>query len=107
MDEVYLSGNQLTEALPSNNDQGTSTSNYELAVLDLSHNHFTGTIPNELTQLTSLEVFDVAYNNLSGKCTKFTAQFGTFNDSIYRGNPFLYCTFPVQRREPPLPPIAS
>ncbi|KAF8692257.1 hypothetical protein HU200_039862 [Digitaria exilis] len=34
--------------------------------LDLSHNELSGPIPWQLTQLSSLEVFSVAYNNLTG-----------------------------------------
>lgn len=57
--------------------------------LDLSYNNLTGTIPGELTELTNLAVFSVAYNNLSGKIPEMTAQFGTFLENSYVGNPYL------------------
>jgi len=36
-----------------------------------------------------LEVFSVAYNNLSGKTPERKAQFGTFDESSYEGSPLL------------------
>ncbi|KAJ4770540.1 receptor like protein 9 [Rhynchospora pubera] len=72
-----------------------------LEELDLSYNNFAGTlppwqIPRELTKLTSLEVFSVAYNNLSGPTLDLKAQFGTFDNRIYEGNPNL-CGPPLSK----------
>ena len=57
--------------------------------LDLSHNNLSGEIPSILINLNSLEVFNVAYNNLSSKLPGMKAQFGTFRNDSYEGNPFL------------------
>ncbi|KAB2039747.1 hypothetical protein ES319_D02G031700v1 [Gossypium barbadense] len=57
--------------------------------LDLSYNNLSGEIPNQLVELNSLEVFSVAHNNLSGSIPEPKAQFGTFIESSYEGNPFL------------------
>ena len=53
--------------------------------LDLSHNEWRGPIPWQLTQMSSLEVFSVAYNNLSG-CIPNSGQFSSFNMESYLGN---------------------
>lgn len=63
--------------------------------LDLSHNNLNGNI-SQLTQLNFLVVFNVAHNNLSGKTTEMVAQFRTFDNSSYEGNPFL-CGPPVSK----------
>ncbi|KAK8490336.1 hypothetical protein V6N11_055657 [Hibiscus sabdariffa] len=57
--------------------------------LDLSHNNLSGEIPNQLVELNTLEVFSVAYNNLSGSIPEPKAQFETFIESSYEGNPLL------------------
>ncbi|KAK8548446.1 hypothetical protein V6N12_061360 [Hibiscus sabdariffa] len=61
----------------------------QLESLDLSYNNLTGEIPNQLVELKFLEVFSVAHNNLSGSIPEPKAQFGTFDESSYEGNPFL------------------
>lgn len=38
-----------------------------LEILDLSHNHLYGTLPEGLTSLKNLGFLDVSYNNLCGK----------------------------------------
>ncbi|WCJ41971.1 receptor like protein 1 [Euphorbia peplus] len=57
--------------------------------LDLSYNNLQGSIPHQLTRLTSIEVFNVSYNNLSGPAPSRVAQFATFDENSYKGNPFL------------------
>ncbi|KAG4156899.1 hypothetical protein ERO13_D02G027250v2, partial [Gossypium hirsutum] len=81
---LNLSYNNLTGVIPS------SFSNLkQIESLDLSYNSLSGEIPNQLVELNSLEVFNVAHNNLSGSIPEPKAQFGTFIESSYEGNPFL------------------
>ncbi|EOY19735.1 Receptor like protein 15, putative [Theobroma cacao] len=61
----------------------------QIESLDLSYNSLSGRIPMQLIELNSLEVFSVAHNNLSGSTLERKAQFGTFDESSYEGNPFL------------------
>ncbi|KAL4310553.1 hypothetical protein GQ457_01G033300 [Hibiscus cannabinus] len=61
----------------------------QIESLDLSYNNLSGEIPNKLIELNSLEIFSVAHNNLSGRIPEPKAQFGTFDESSYEGNPFL------------------
>ncbi|CAK9153156.1 unnamed protein product [Ilex paraguariensis] len=81
---LNLSHNNLLGSIPA------SLSNLShIESLDLSYNNLTGSIPSELIKLNFLEVFSVAYNNLSGKTPDLKAQFATFSESSYEGNPYL------------------
>ncbi|CAI0388883.1 unnamed protein product [Linum tenue] len=66
----------------------------QIESLDLSHNNLGGVIPSQITELHSLSTFSVAYNNLSRKCPQKVAQFSTFDEDIFEGNPLLNCTLP-------------
>lgn len=81
---LNLSRNSLTGPIPA-----ALSGLKNIECLDLSYNYLTGTIPGELTHLTSLAVFSVAYNNLSGRIPEMNAQFGTFMEDSYAGNPHL------------------
>ncbi|KAK8294594.1 hypothetical protein V6Z12_D05G010200 [Gossypium hirsutum] len=61
----------------------------QIESLDLSHNNLSGKIPPQLVGLYRLSYFSVAYNNLSGSTPAWTAQFATFDESSYVGNPLL------------------
>ncbi|KAG8643668.1 hypothetical protein MANES_11G059572v8 [Manihot esculenta] len=80
---LNLSHNHIIGSIP------VSFSNLRsLESLDLGNNNLSGEIPSELVALTFLETFNVSYNNLSGRVPN-GAQFGTFDENNYRGNPGL------------------
>ncbi|XP_038699721.1 receptor-like protein 15 [Tripterygium wilfordii] len=81
---LNLSHNNLIGPIPE-----TFSNLKSLESLDLSYNYLNGRIPPQFTELNSLEVFTVAHNNLSGPVPDRKAQFGTFDESSYEGNPRL------------------
>ncbi|KAK8477090.1 hypothetical protein V6N11_049373 [Hibiscus sabdariffa] len=88
---LNLSHNNLTGPIPS-----TFSKLKQIESLDLSYNNLIGRIPSELTELTALEIFTVAYNDLSGPLPDRKAQFGTFDESSYKGNSLL-CGPPLSK----------
>ncbi|CAN0900918.1 Receptor-like protein 56, partial [Linum grandiflorum] len=106
---MNLSHNELTGPIPS-----AFSSLDQMESLDISYNNLTGSIPPQLVDLHSLAVFSVAYNNLSGKTPERIAQFATFDQDCYDGNPFLCgwplptkCSTPREMPSPALMPFAE
>ncbi|MBA0750047.1 hypothetical protein Gogos_003911 [Gossypium gossypioides] len=98
LDEITVTRideNQMEEKVDYTTKRATYIYKGNILNLDLSRNNLSGIIPTELTELYTLEVFNVSYNNLPGSIPYQKSQFATFDESIYMANPFL-C-------RPPLP----
>ncbi|KAJ0075333.1 hypothetical protein Patl1_34647 [Pistacia atlantica] len=88
---LNLSHNNLTRPIPL-----TFSNLKQIESLNLSYNNLNRKIHSQLVELNNLAVFSVAHNNLLGKLPDRIAQFGTFEESSYEGNPF-FCEQPLPK----------
>ncbi|EHA8586502.1 putative inactive receptor kinase [Cocos nucifera] len=75
--DLNLSGNSFTGPIPFSNSQGTiapssdvpvlPTENSSLVSLDLSNNTLNGSLPQEIGELTALQLLNIGRNNISGQ----------------------------------------
>ncbi|KAL3830274.1 hypothetical protein ACJIZ3_019076 [Penstemon smallii] len=77
--ELQLGNNQLSGALPS------MPLNLQIA-LNLSHNHFTGSIPFTLSRLIGLEVLDLSNNEFSGEIPNFFMDMSSLTQLVLSNN---------------------
>lgn len=71
-----------------------------LEMLDLSYNNLSGELPGSLSQLTELNRFNVSYNPLLSGTFPATAQFGTFDEQSFLGDPLISLQGST-RKQPP------
>jgi hypothetical protein len=83
LNALNFSSNNLSGEIPWQISNLTS-----LQLLDLSNNHLTGELPSALSDLHFLSIFNVSNNELEGQ-NPTGAQFDTFTNSSYGGNPNL------------------
>ncbi|RVW24969.1 Receptor like protein 42 [Vitis vinifera] len=95
---INLSHNHFSGHIPE-----TFSNLKEVESLDISYNELAGQIPPQLIELNNLTVFSVAHNNLSGKTPERKFQFITFDQSSYEGNPLL-CGLPLEQSCTPTGP---
>ncbi|XP_038699661.1 receptor-like protein 15 [Tripterygium wilfordii] len=81
---LNLSHNNLIGPIPE-----TFSNLKSIESLDLSYNYLNDRIPPQRTELNTIEVFTLVHNNLSRPVLDRKAQFATFDESNYEGNPCL------------------
>ena len=59
---------------------GSSFKNLSLQVLDISGNHFNGSLPDDIASLPGLRVLDISTNNFSGPLPAAVSKLGALTD---------------------------
>ncbi|KAJ8775314.1 hypothetical protein K2173_020318 [Erythroxylum novogranatense] len=89
LEELYAHGNQFLGLIPSEILQRFSN----LRRLGLSHNNFTGPIPVQLANLTTLKSMKLSYNNLNGTIPDFSSDSFEYNFSYNSFEGKIPCNF--------------
>ncbi|KAF8714078.1 hypothetical protein HU200_028075 [Digitaria exilis] len=85
LQELYIQDNMLSGVL---SFPGSSSKNLSLQVLDISGNHFNGSLPDDIASLSGLRVLDISTNNFSGPLPAAVSKLGALNDLDISTNQF-------------------
>ncbi|CAN6196858.1 unnamed protein product [Urochloa humidicola] len=85
LQELYIQDNMLFGGL---SFPGSSSKNLSLQVLDISGNHFNGSLPDDIASLSDLRVLDISANNFSGPLPAAVSKLGALTDLDMSTNQF-------------------
>ncbi|XVF09978.1 hypothetical protein REPUB_Repub07fG0144500 [Reevesia pubescens] len=66
----------------------SSCEEYQLQILELSFNNFTGPLPNQIAKLSSLKELNLLGNHLNGNISENIGQLSNLESLLLGGNPF-------------------